>query len=755
MTAANDMARVRGTFAYAIDFALPGMLHAVLVRSPHPHAEILAIDAAAARADPDVVAVATADDLVGLDPWQGVVVRDQPLLAIGKVRHAGEPVAAVVARHPAAAARAAGRVVVRWRVLPPVPTISAALAPDAPSLFDQGPPQHFAKGPGAEAWREPARNLLWRFRFRAGDGDAAFARAAHIFTDTYRFPRMSHLPIEPLCAVARWDGDGGEVWCNNQDPFLLRMELARIFGLPEAAIRVHALPAGGGFGAKSYPKHEALTLLLARLARGPVRLALTWDEMMLTLSQHAAEVTLTTAVSADGVLLARRGVLRLDGGAYADASVIVCEKGAYRSLPGPYRWQAVESVGEVVRTSTVPAGSFRGFGGPQACFAGERQIDAIARRLCLDPVEFRRRNLRRPGEAPWPGETPMDSDLEDGLTEVAARIGWKGPRAPGQGRGVAVGMKDGGGFSRRSLAVVKLARDGSALVLSGIADLGQGPERVAAVIVSEVLGIDPARVRLAPIDTDRTPHDQGTHASVGAAMVGLAIRRAAEAVRARLIALAAEVIDEASGDVVLEAGMIRRGNVSLSIPALFDRAFGAQGSELIGEGEARNPFAAEAPLGARCGFWMPSFAAAEVAVDAETGRVAVERLVVAGDAGHAIDPEGCRAQTEGGAVQGFAQAMIEALAFDDEGRLANGTPLAYRMPSVLDLPREVATMTLEHGLGPGPHGAKGLGEHAILAVAAAIANAVADATGAELFSLPITPEDVAATSGSAAGVRGD
>ncbi|MCS6854865.1 MAG: xanthine dehydrogenase family protein molybdopterin-binding subunit, partial [Elioraea sp.] len=719
MTAASDLARVRGTFAYAIDFALPGMLHAALVRSPHPHAEILAIDAATVLNEPGVVAVATGDDLAGLDPWQGVVVRDQPLLAIGKARYAGEPVAAVVARDPRSAARAAARVTVRWRLLPPVPTIEAALAPEAPALFDQGPPEHLQRGPGAESWREPARNILWRFRFCSGDVGSVFARADRVFTDTYRFPRMSHLPIEPLCAVARWDGSGGEVWCNNQDPFLLRTDLARIFALPEAAIRVHALPAGAGFGAKSYPKHEALALLLSRLARAPVRLALTWDEMMLTLSQHAAEVTLTTAVSADGVLLARRALLRLDGGAYADASVVVCEKGAYRSLPGPYRWQAVESIGEVVRTSTVPAGSFRGFGGPQACFAGERQLDAIARRLRLDPVEFRQRNLLRPGEAPWPGETPMDSDLEDGLSAVAERIGWRAPRAQGRGRGVAVGMKDGGGFSRRSLAVVKLARDGSALVLTGIADLGQGPERVAAAIVAEVLGIDPARVRLAPIDTDRTPHDQGTHASVGAAMVGLAIRRAAEAVRERLLALAAEVIDEAAGEIVLEAGMIRRGNVSLPIPALFDRAFGAQGSELIGEGEARNPFEAAAPLGSRCGFWMPSFAAAEVSVDVETGRVAVERLVVAGDAGHAIDPAGCRAQTEGGAVQGVAQALIEALAFDDEGRLANGAPLVYRMPSVLDLPREFETITLEHGLGPGPHGAKGLGEHAVLAVAAA------------------------------------
>jgi len=742
MSAANDLERLRGSFAYAIDFALPGMLHAALVRSPHPHAEIVAIDLSQALSDSSVVAVATGADLAGLDPLQGVVVRDQPLLALGKVRYAGEPVVAVVARDAASAARAAARVAVRWRLLPPVPTMAAALAADAPALFDREAPEHFPKGPGAEAWREPARNILWRFRFRSGNPDHAFARAGHVFTDTYRFSRMSHLPIEPLCAVARWGGAAAEVWCNNQDPFLLRADLARIFALPEAAIRVHALPAGGGFGAKSYPKHEALCLLLSRLARAPVRLALSWDEMMLTLSQHAAEVTLTTAVSADGVLLARRGLLRLDGGAYADASVVVCEKGTYRSLPGPYRWHAVESLGEVVRTTTVPAGSFRGFGGPQACFAGERQIDAIARRLGFDPVAFRKRNLLRPGEAPWAGETPMDSDLEDGLDAVAERIGWKAPPPAGKGRGVAVGMKDGGGFSRRSLAVVKLARDGSALVLSGIADLGQGHERVAATIVAEVLGIDQSCVRLAPIDTDRTPHDQGTHASVGAAMVGLAIRRAAETVRERLLALAADVVDEASGPVMLEAGTIRRGNVTLSIPALFDRAFSPQGSELIGEGEARNPFDASAPLGSRCGFWMPSFAAAEVSVDPETGRLAVERLVVATDAGHALDHAGCRAQTEGGAVQGLAQALVEALAFDEDGRLANGTPLGYRMPSMLDLPPVFETITLEHGMGPGPHGAKGLGEHAVLAVAAAIANAAADACGVEIDALPLSPEAI-------------
>ncbi|MFQ3622359.1 MAG: xanthine dehydrogenase family protein molybdopterin-binding subunit, partial [Acetobacteraceae bacterium] len=699
-------------------------------------------DAADALALPGVAAVATGRDLAGLDPFLGVVMRDQPLLALGKVRHAGEPVAAVVAADQATAALAASRVRVRWRLLPPVPTIAAALAPAAPALFDEARPAHLAKGPGAEAWREPEPNVLWRFRFRSGEVEAAFADAAHVFTDTFRCARMSHLPIEPLCCIARWDGAGAELWCNNQDPFLLRSDLARVFALPEAAIRVHALPAGGGFGAKSYPKHEALTLLLARLAGRPVRLALTWDEMMLTLSQHAAEITLETAVDAEGRLLARRGLLRLDGGAYADASVVVCEKGAYRSLPGPYRWRAVESVGEVVRTSTVPAGSFRGFGGPQAVFAGESQIDLIARRLGIDPVAFRLRNLLRPGERPWPGETPMDSDLADGLERVAERIGWGETRGEGVGRGVAVGIKDGGGVARRSLATVKLARDGSALVLAGIADLGQGPARIASRQVAEILGLDEGAVRLAPIDTDRTPHDQGTHASVGAALVGLAIRRAASDVRAKLLSLAAETIDEATGPVTLDGGTIRRGNVVLGIAALFDRAFGAQGSELFGEGEARNPFDAEAPLGTRCGFWMPSWAAAEVSVDGETGVVRVLRLVVAGDAGHAIDPVGCRGQTEGGAAQGLAQALTEALAFDEEGRLANGSPLAYRMPVLVDLPPEFEALTLEHGMGPGPHGAKGLGEHAILAVGAAVANAVADACGVRVTRLPIAAEDV-------------
>ncbi len=219
--AAADLARVRGTFAYAVDVALPGMLHSMLVRSPQPHAEILAIDAAAACS--------------------------------------------------------AGRVVVRWRVLPPVPTIAAALAPDAPALFDQGPQQPCPKGPQAEAWREPARDMLWRFHFRIGDRDAVFARPAHIFTNTDRFLRMSHLPIEPLCAVARRDNEGGSVV--QQSGSVPAANGSRPHsGLPEAAIRVLVLPAGAGFGAKSCPKHETLTLLLSRLARGSVRLALTWGE---------------------------------------------------------------------------------------------------------------------------------------------------------------------------------------------------------------------------------------------------------------------------------------------------------------------------------------------------------------------------------------------------------------------------------------------------------------------------------------------
>jgi aerobic-type carbon monoxide dehydrogenase small subunit (CoxS/CutS family) len=395
----EETAKVTGQPFFLIDTQVADIAEIKILRSPHPHARITTIDTSRALALPGVLAIMTGADLIKLPTHTyGLWIKDQPLLAVGRVRHVGEPVAAIVAVDATTAIQALSLVDVRYDVLDAVATTTEATAPGAPLLFD-GPslgaiPAH---GVSVTTGMEHAPNVLYEFRHRVGDIDDAFAVADHVFIDDFAFSRMSHIHLEPSVTMARPVGEGVEVWSCNQDPFLLRQEIAEICGLPEHAVRVRTLPIGGGFGAKSYCKIEPLVVLLAQRINRAARLTLTMDESLSSLSQHAATLRLETAVTADGRFLARRSDIVLDGGAYADASPLVADKVGYR-IGGPYRWGALDSRAIAVRTNTVPAGSYRGFGGTQASWASESQVDMIARRLGIDPLEIRRCNLLQPGE---------------------------------------------------------------------------------------------------------------------------------------------------------------------------------------------------------------------------------------------------------------------------------------------------------------------------------------------------------------------
>jgi CO/xanthine dehydrogenase Mo-binding subunit len=730
----DGAAKLTGRARYISDFAVPGMLHGKILHSPVPHARLRAIDTRAALAEPGVVAIVTGADLAGLDPYYGINIRDQPLLAIDKVRFIGDSIAAVAAVDEPTAYRALRRIHVDYDTLPSVATIEEALAPEAPPLFAA---QHEATiprpGPGSSVRQEPAPNILCEYRYEIGDPTTAAAGCEHLFEDRFRFARVSHYPLEPHVVVAVWREGTVELWANTQDPFLLRHDVARVFGLSLDRVVFHSGLIGGGFGSKSYCKTEPLAALLARKAGRPVRLALGMDENIAMLSEHAAEIVVRTGVR-DGKLVLRDAVIRLDGGAYADASPSVAARIADR-FGGPYRWEAVGCAVTVVRTNTVPAGSFRGFGAVHVAWASESHIDMVARRLGDDPYEFRRRNFIPLGAPFAPGETCLDSDLAAGLDAVASRIGDRGrPRRPGRGIGYAVGLKSAGAMHRTEARVRWLA-DGRVEAATGVSEIGQGARTTMAQIVAESLDTTIDAVSVAEIDTRDTPYDAGTHASCGIAVTGLALQRAADAARQNLLALGACVLGCAVEEITYRDRRLLHAGGTYDVTELLARAGLPAHAAPCGE--------AAIETGAAF-FWMPSWTAAEIDVDEETGAVRVLRLVSAADAGCAINPERCRSQIEGAVVQGLGQALFEELTYDGDAVPLNMTPLGYRVPRIVDLPTSLEALVLEQGHGPGPFTAKGIGEAGNLAVAAAIANAIEDAVGARVTELPMTPDRVLA-----------
>ena len=740
--------KVNGTARYAVDIGLPGMLHAKVLRSPHAHARITRIETSTAEISRGVHAILTREDLRESTPASyGYMIKDQPILALDRVRYVGDPVVAVAAETEAQVVAALARITVEYEVLPDLPTIDSALGRGAPELFPDAPMAHAPSyGQGARASLRPEPNVCFRFDYETGSA-AAFDRCDHVFVDRFDFGgRQQHVHLEPFVAVAQWHGDQVEVWTSCQNPFPVRKELGRLLGIGENQIRLHVPFVGAGFGAKNGCKTEPIAALLARKSGRPVRFCLTNDESFLTQRQHNAEIELRTGVMADGTFIAREATIRLDAGAYADASPLVAEKVGYR-VAGPYRWKRFASQTDCVLTTTTPAGPFRGFGATQATFAGESQIDMIARRLHIDPVELRHHNLLGLGEPYMPGESGMDSDLRTGLELVADKIDWTGPRRPARGRGVAIGFKDSGGVNKPAQARVKIATSGDVFVHCGTIEIGQGVQTTLRAVVARMLSVPIERVAWPELDTDHTPFDQGTNASSGVSVMGQAVERAARSVRAKVLEFAAGALGYPVHQLTLDNWHIvraaghGRSEERYALDQLVMEHFGGTGYEFTGDGFFKAENDRRAPLGARCVSWEFGWGAAEVSVDRETGLVTVHQLVVSGDAGTALDPDICRGQDDGAAMMGLGGALFETMLYDGSN-LANGNLNSYRVPRATDLPERFESILQEQGHGPGPFGSKGLGEGTMLPVAAAIANAIEDAIGVRLTSMPFTPERV-------------
>src|SRR5438105_4643081 len=709
--------KLRGQAQFAGDLFVPRMLHGRVLRSPFPHARIVSVDASAAEAMPEVVCVLTGKDLSDIDPYYGHAIKDRPIVAIDKVRFHGEPVAAVAAETLAVATAAVDAIEVEYEELPVVATVDQAVADGAPVVNDLPARPGLFHGLGELPPRDG--NVCYRYRIDRGELEAVFARADVVVEGEYIFPAVYQYAMETHTVIAQVEGDEITLISTCQHPFLVRAEIADLFGVPVANVRVVVPYLGGGFGSKSYTKMEPLTVALARKAGRPVRIQNRVAESMVTTRRHNMRCRMRTAATADGRLLARDVECLLDTGAYADNGPRVTAT-AGDAAPGPYRWAAYRVDASCVYTNTAPAGSYRAFGAAHLQWIGESQVDEVARRAGVDPLEVRRLNLLTPGEELRAGGKPLDADLIGDVEKVARAIGWGEPKEPLVGRGVSVGLLAAGAHPV-STAVCRLEADGRVVVLAGTTELGQGPRTAFAQIAAEEIGVETEQVTVRGADTRFTPYDRSTGASRSTTLAGLAVQRAAADVRAQL--------ERIAGSDEIGPGQLTE---------LMRRHFGFAGGELIGTGEVA-PLGtgsyAEGPV-----FWEVCVGAAEVEVDPDTGFVRVRRTATAADVGRAINPQLVERQDEGATMQGIGNALLEEMVFED-GLLLNDTLLDYRIPSFEDLPEEMTCVIVENGDGPGPYGAKGCGEGALAAVPAAIVNALADA-GVPMSELPLTPERV-------------
>jgi CO/xanthine dehydrogenase Mo-binding subunit len=722
-------ARVTGAQRYAADISLENTLHIKLVSLDCAHARIRSIDTSAAEEVEGVRCILTAADLPQPVPRFGPTHADRPVIADRETRFFGEPVAAVAAETEDAAELAASLVRVDFEELPAVLTIDAALDPASPLVQD---PEIRRKA------RFARTNILDEWHF--GWGDPASAQAACVIENDYTFPMVTHFAIEPHAFLAAPDSNGVTIWSPTQHPFVLQRVVAEALGWPVAKVHIIAPDPGGGFGGKGWPKFEPLMAFLALHTGRAVRLVLTLEQTFQAARRTSARVHIRSGFDPEGRIVFQDIAADFMIGAYADVGPRVVSKASYAAC-GPYRTPHARVTARAVLTHTTPSTAFRGFGTPQASWAVESQLNEAAARLGIDRMEIRRRNLPAKGEAFIPGDTPADGDWAEALAKAADAIGWGRPLPPGRGHGISFGLKASSTASA-SFALARLHYDGSASVVSGTSDMGQGARTVFAQIAAEELGMAPDRIAVVMGDTSVVPFDSSTSASRSTVFMGNALVKACRHIRSQLGRMAAELLGVPEESVAVEPGRVRGAGCEFSYEELLKAYFGPPRGEVIGVGEERNRFIADHPLGGKPAFWELMCAAAEVDVDVETGMPQIRRIVLVSDIGKALNPAQVEAQDEGAAVMGIGHTLMEQLILDDHGRIRNLGSIDYRVPTVEDAALELHSILIENGDGPGPYGAKGAGEGGILAIAAAIGSAINQAAGVALRDLPLTPERI-------------
>jgi CO/xanthine dehydrogenase Mo-binding subunit len=736
--------KVRGRPIFAGDLALAGMLHARIVRSPYASARIARLDTADAAALPGVVAVLTHADvprnemrleLPGrmAEATAGAVLATQPVLARDRVRFQGEPVVAIAAETPEAAAAAAERVRVEYEPLPGVYDPIAALEPGAPHVHEGG-------------------NVLRRWHLRQGDIAEGFRRAEVVVEHAYRTPFVDHAYLETETGVGWIDAEGVLTLRVSTQVLEHFRDVADVLALPHGRVRLEGAYVGGGFGGKEDVTVECLLGLLVWRTRRPVSLVFSREESFVGHGKrHPYVLRYRTGATRAGVLTALEAELVSDSGAYAALSPWVLLYSLV-TAPGPYRVPHVKVDAVTVYTNNPVASAYRTFGAIQTCMAYESQMDALAEALGMDPLALREKNFLRKGDRLATGQV---LESEPMLAETMRRA-WAalGPARAGAGpvrvaRGLAASFTPYGRMCwthDSASAWVGMELDGGAVVRCAAPDVGGGQTASLCAITAEVLGLPPEQVVAVGRDSHFTPRAGTTTATRQLLMSGNAVLAAAREVRRHLVDQAAEVLEAAPGDVELGDGRaFVRGTPDRAVGfAALVKAATAAGRPVQALQKYDAPFAPtiDPVTGQGKPFNDYTFGtqAAEVEVDAETGQTRVARLAACYDLGQVINRQSAEGQIEGGAVQGMGHAMLEEVVLD-EGISKNPHLLDYKIPTTLDAP-PIETVLLESGSGLGPFGAKGIGEPAMTPTPAALMNAVSRAVGTRMTQLPLTAERV-------------
>ena len=748
----DSQQRVTGGIDYTLNFELPRMLHACVLHSPHAHARIVNIDTSKTEKHPGVAAVLTRADLIGdhIDPYFGLIIQDQTPVALDRVRFVGEAVAAVAAADADTAAEAVELIDVEYEEVPAVFDPEEALKPGAPILHP-GPRRIVAGRPDVTARSLEGTNIVHLFKQRKGDMTRGFRDSDRIFENSFFSPSVNHLALEPHVTVAQVSGGRITVWTCNQNPHVVQRQLAGIFKVPIADVRVIVFTLGGGFGGKLNCKLEPAAVLLAKKTGRPVRMVARRAECFLLGVQHECKVKLKTGVKADGTLVAVEAHCYYNSGAYGDTTPNLITRGY--AATGPYRVPHLHMDSYGVYTNTAPSAAFRGYGISQVAWAHETQMDIIADALGLDPVELRLKNVLQKGDPFSTGEPMPEMHYNELIAAAAKKIGWQdSPPVLREGnkiraKGIGVIIK-GMATPTTSTATVKLNSDGSLNVLTSSVEMGQGLKTALAQIAATEVGLPVERVRVSEPDTAFTPFDLMTAASRSTFCMGTAIREAIKDIREQLLEAAAAQLEAAKEDLLLQDGKIMvRGSAGKSVSYVdairFTKANNLLGHGVFvsGSGPDGSPVVMDFETGQGYGSaeWHPAVVVCEVEVDTDTGKVKVLRLHAELYAGKVINPLLSELQVQGATTFGLGQVLFEELAVDTNGSITNPNLSDYMIPSFEDVPAQLTVHLLE------PHGVTdvhGIGETAIPPARPAIGNAISRAVGTHFLDLPITPERV-------------
>ena len=719
----DNIGKVTGETRYTSDVLLPGTLWAKTLRSPYSHARILRIDASRAETAPGVRAVITGKDARGI--LYGRRYQDISVLAQDKVRFLGERVAAIAADTLEQAEHALDLIQVDYEELPAVFDPLAAAKPDAPIIH---PNLHTYKGLPKPI--DGPTNVFVHELFTRGDVAEGFAQSDVIVENTFTVARVHQAFLEPHCCLVWIDDEGRiQMWSPNKVPHGLKESMSNAFRIEKEKIRVNPVAIGGDFGGKGAPIDEPICYLLALRSGRPVKMVMEYrEEFIAGAPRHAGVILFKTGVKRDGTMVAHEMDAYLDAGAYGGFRPGAVVGGISHAV-GCYRAQHARIATSRVYTNNLPGGQMRAPGEPQAFFAGESHIDCVARKLGMDPFEFRRKNLMEDGDVTLTGGRYEEIKAKETLNAAVKAAGYDAPKAKYVGRGIAMGYRGPGGGS--TSLKVSLNHDGSIVIHTSLFEQGTSTYTTMRQTTAEELSCDPEEIRIEILDTDSgVASDSGIGGSRGTRVTSGAAYQAARAAKESLFNLAEKLLGWSKADMTLAGKEIihKKTQKRQRWGELLSAAGRAIDGESFNQDEERSP--------------VTAFAAqvAEVSVDPETGEVKLRRITTAHDTGVIMNPIGHQGQIDGGVVQGLGYGMIEYLPVQD-GRVEVAHFGEYKIPNVKDIP-PLKTVLLESESGVGPYKVKGIGENPISPVAPAIANAIEDAVGVRIRDLPITAEKI-------------